>query len=440
MIQRLVLGIVLLTGSLTMAATFSKENVRVHRLNNGLKVLLFEDHTIPNIAYYTFFRVGSRNERPGLTGVSHFIEHMMFNGSAHVKPGELDQIMEYHGGSNNAYTSDDVTAYTDWFPSAAAEKMIALEADRMQGCLFDPQVLESERGVVASERRLSVENDNESLLMESVRATAIMAHPYHWDVIGWMSDIQSWKREEILAYYRQFYAPNNAVVVAVGDFKADAMIQLIERHYGAVPPAPQPPQVFTVEPEQLGPRSTLLYRDAQTPSFLLAYPAPACTDPDFPAMQILELILLQGESSRLYQRLVAEEQLAIEIGGGIQETVDPLLFYISVKPRPGADVARIEKIVEEELARVAAEGIKPKELSKALNAIETRFYTSLQSIAGKANGLGIHEVLYGDFAALFEHMARFQKVQATGVQQAAEKYCTPVKKTLGLVLPKGETE
>jgi len=259
-------------------------------------------------------------------------------------------------------------------------------------------------------------------------------------VIGWMSDIQSWKREEILAYYRQFYAPNNAVVVAVGDFKADAMIQLIERHYGAVPPAPQPPQVFTVEPEQLGPRSTLLYRDAQTPSFLLAYPAPACTDPDFPAMQILELILLQGESSRLYQRLVAEEQLAIEIGGGIQETVDPLLFYISVKPRPGADVARIEKIVEEELARVAAEGIKPKELSKALNAIETRFYTSLQSIAGKANGLGIHEVLYGDFAALFEHMARFQKVQATGVQQAAEKYCTPVKKTLGLVLPKGETE
>ncbi|HPN34162.1 MAG TPA: pitrilysin family protein [bacterium] len=440
MIQKLVLGTVLLTGSLTMAATFSKENVRVHRLDNGLKVLLFEDHSIPNIAYYTFFRVGSRNERPGLTGVSHFIEHMMFNGSAHVKPGELDRIMEYHGGSNNAYTSDDVTAYTDWFPSAAAEKMIALEADRMQGCLFDPQVLESERGVVASERRLSVDNDNENLLMESVRATAIMAHPYHWDVIGWMSDIQSWKREEILAYYRQFYAPNNAVVVVVGDFKADAMIQLIERHYGAIAPGPQPPEVATVEPEQLGPRSTLLYRDAQTPSFLLAYPAPACTDPDFPAMQILELILLQGESSRLYQRLVAEEQLAIEIGGGIQETIDPLLFYISVKPRPGADVHRIEKIVEEELAQVAAEGIKAKELTKAFNAIETRFYASLQSIAGKANGLGIHEALYGDFAALFTHMVRFQKVQAADVQQAAGKYCTPVKKTLGLVLPKGETE
>ncbi len=440
MIQKLVLGTVLLTGSLTMAATFSKENVRVHRLDNGLKVLLFEDHTIPNIAYYTFFRVGSRNERPGLTGVSHFIEHMMFNGSTHVKPGELDQIMEYHGGSNNAYTSDDVTAYTDWFPSAAAEKMIALEADRMQGCLFDPQVLESERGVVASERRLSVDNDNENLLMESVRATAIMAHPYHWDVIGWMSDIQNWKQEEILAYYRQFYAPNNAVVVVVGDFKADDMIQLIERYYSAIPAGPQPPEVTTVEPEQLGPRSTTLYRDAQTPSFLLAYPAPACKDPDFPAMQILELILLQGESSRLYQRLVAEEQLAIEIGGGIQETMDPLLFYISVKPRPGADVDRIEKIVDEELARIAAEGIKPKELSKAMNAIETRFYASLQSIAGKANGLGIHEVLYGDYAALFEHVAGFQKVQAAGVQQAAGKYCTPVKKTLGLVLPKGETE
>ena len=166
---------------------FTKENVRVHKLSNGLVLLMTSDQNIPNIAYYTFFRVGSRNERPGLTGVSHFIEHMMFNGSTQVKPGELDQIMEFHGGSNNAYTSDDITAYTDWFPAMALEKMVALEADRMQGCLFDTEVLESERGVVSSERRLSVENSNEGLLMESVRATAIMAHPYHWDVIGWIS-------------------------------------------------------------------------------------------------------------------------------------------------------------------------------------------------------------------------------------------------------------
>lgn len=437
MMKKTIAGFILITGSLLMAASFSKENIRVHMLDNGLKVLLFEDPSIPNIAYYTFFRVGSRNERPGLTGVSHFIEHMMFNGSTHVKPGELDQIMEFNGGSNNAYTSEDITAYTDWFPADAAEKMIALEADRMQGCLFDSEVLESERGVVASERRLSVENDNESLLMESVRATAIIAHPYHWDVIGWMSDITSWRREEILGYYRQFYAPNNAVLVVVGAFQTEAMIQLIEKYYTAIPRGPQAPTVTTVEPEQIGPRRTQLYREAQTPSFLLAFPAPACRDNDYPAMRMLGLILLHGESSRLYQRLVAQEQLAIEISGGSQETMDPYLFTISVKPRPDADLAKIEKIIEEELAKVSDNGVEPKELTKALNMIETRFYSSLQTISGKADQLGLYELFYGDYAVLFERMAAFAKVDAAKVQATAKKYCSPLKKTCGLVLPKG---
>lgn len=437
MLKRMIIGGMLLSGSMLMAASFTKENIQVHHLNNGLKVLMFEDHDIPNIAYYTFFRVGSRNERPGLTGVSHFIEHMMFNGSTNVKPGELDQIMEYNGGSNNAFTSDDITAYTDWFPALALEKMMDLEADRIQGCLFDPHVLESERGVVASERRLSTENDNESMLMESVRATAIMAHPYHWDVIGWMSDIQSWQREEIVSYYRQFYAPNNAVLVVVGDFQTDALIKLIEKKYGSIPRGPQPPAVLTVEPEQIGPRRTVLYRDTQTPSFLMAFPAPACKDADFAAMQILDLVLLQGESSRLYQRLVAQEQLAIEVGGGSQETMDPYLFYINIKPRPDADLDKIEKIVEEELARVARDGVQPKELTKSLNAIQTNFYSGLQSIAGKAQALGIQEVYYGDFLTLFDRMMVYQKVDSPMIQKIVSRYFTPAKKTVGVVLPKG---
>ncbi len=427
----------LLSGSLLMAASFTKDNIRVHNLDNGLKVLLFEDHAIPNIAYYTFFRVGSRNERPGLTGVSHFIEHMMFNGSTNVKPGELDRIMEFNGGSNNAFTSDDITAYTDWFPSPALEKMMDLEADRMQGCLFDAEVLESERGVVASERRLSTENDNESMLMESVRATAVMAHPYHWDVIGWMSDILSWKRDEIIGYYRQFYAPNNAVLVVVGDFQTDDLIKLIEKKYSAIPRGPQPPAVLTVEPEQIGPRRTVLYRETQTPSFLMAFPAPACQDSAFAAVQILDLILLQGESSRLYQRLVAQEQLAIEVGGGSQETMDPFLFYINVKPRPDADLDKIEKIVEEELARVARDGVQTKELTKSLNAIQTNFYSGLQSIAGKAQALGIQEVYYGDFKTLFDRMAVYHKVDSPMIQKVVTRYFTPLKKTVGVVLPKG---
>lgn len=420
-----------------MGATFNKENITVHQLQNGLKVLLFEDHNIPNIAYYTFYKVGSRNERPGLTGVSHFIEHMMFNGSTQVPPGEFDKIMEFNGGSNNAYTSDDLTAYTDWFPAKALDKMMAMEADRMQGSTFDATVLESERGVVASERRLGVENDNDGLLMEQVRATAILAHPYHWDVIGWMSDIMSWKREEILAYYHQFYAPNNAVLVVVGDFAGKEMLAAIEKHYAAIPAAPAPPAVTTQEPEQLGPRRTVLYRETQTPSFLMAFPAPACKEADYPAMHVLDLVLLQGESSRLYQRLVAQEQLAIDVGGGLQETMDPFLFFIQVKPKPDADVNRIEQIIDEELLKVQSAGVQQKEIEKAINIIQTRFYTSQQTIAGKANNLGVAEVMYGDYTALFDRMTRYQGLTAEPIKAAAARYFDANKKTLGLVLPKG---
>ena len=246
---------------------FRREDVKVHTLANGLKVLLLEDHDIPNIALYTFFRVGSRNERPGLTGVSHFIEHMMFNGSPKFGPGEFDRIMEFNGGANNAYTSEDVTAYTDWFPAAALEPMLEMEADRMQGLTFVPEVLESERGVIASERRMAVENNNDSLLAETVRATAIMAHPYHWDVIGWMSDILNWRRDEVAQYYRTFYAPNNAVMVVVGDFDTARTLELIRKYFDAIPSSTPPPPVTTVEPEQLGPRQVFIRKEAQSPSF-----------------------------------------------------------------------------------------------------------------------------------------------------------------------------
>ena len=233
-----VLSVIILTASL--GASFRKEDVQVLKLDNGLKVLLVEDHGIPNIALFTFFRVGSRNERPGLTGSSHFIEHMMFNGTAKFGPGEFDRRMEFQGGSNNAFTSDDLTGYTDWFPASALEPMIEMEADRIQGLTFVPEVFESERGVIASERRLGVENDNDSILQENVRATAIMAHPYHWDVIGWMSDILSWRRDEVMAYYRTYYSPNNSVLILVGDFESVKALDLIKKYYGRIPAGTPP--------------------------------------------------------------------------------------------------------------------------------------------------------------------------------------------------------
>ena len=430
-------ALIVLAGAPLVTAAFRQEDVKVHKLDNGLKILLLEDHGIPNVALYTFFRVGSRNERTGITGVSHFIEHMMFNGTQKYAPGEFDRTMEFAGGSNNAFTGDDMTGYTDWFPAAALEPMIAMEADRMQGSIFEPKVLESERGVVASERRMSVENNNDAILGENVRATAIMAHPYHWDVIGWMSDIQSWKRDEILAYYKTYYAPNNAVLILVGDFESARALDLIRKYYAAIPAGPPPPPVATVEPPQMGPKQVLVRKEAQAPSFTMVFHAPACTSAEFYPLKILESALLSGESSRLHKRLVRDEQLAIGVGGGMAETIDPQLFTIDVRPRPGADLARIEAVVQEELAKVKANGITEKELQKAMNEVRTNFYADLQSIAGKAGQLGHYEIYYGGYEKLFGIMDAYAAVKLPQVPDAARKIFTENNMTVGRLIPEG---
>lgn len=420
-----------------LSAAFAKADVKAHQLGNGLKILLVEDHDIPNVALYTFFRVGSRNERPGLTGVSHFIEHMMFNGTAKIGPGEFDRTMEFRGGSNNAYTSDDLTAYTDWFPAAALEHMISMEADRIQGLTFVPEVFESERGVIASERRMGVENDNDAILYENVRATAIMAHPYHWDVIGWMSDILSWRRDEVVAYYRTYYAPNNAVLILAGDFDPAAALALLEKYYGGIPSGTPPPPVTTVEPPQSGRKDVLVRKEAQTPSFLAVWHAPSAREPGFLPLAVLERPLLAGESSRLYRRLVREERLAISVSGGVQETVDPYLFSIFVKPRPGADLARVEAVIEEELAKVKAEGLTDNEIRKALNMVRTDFFSRLQTIAGKADALGQAELQLGNWEQAFTRMDAYSTVTNASVREAAARVFAENNKTVGRLVPEG---
>ena len=420
-----------------LGAAFAQASVKVHQLDNGLKVLLVEDHDIPNVALYTYFRVGSRNERPGLTGVSHFIEHMMFNGTAKFGPGEFDRTMEFRGGRNNAYTSEDLTAYTDWFPAAALEHMIDMEADRIQGLTLVPEVFESERGVIASERRLGVENNNEAILHENVRASAVMAHPYHWDVIGWMSDILSWRRDEVLAYYRTYYAPNNAVLVIVGDIDPVRTLGLVQKYYGPIPKATPPPPVTTVEPPQMGKKQVLIRKEAQTPSFYVVWHGPAGREPDFIPLSILEKPLLMGESSRLYRRLVRDEQLAISVSGGIQPTLDPFLFAIAVKPRPGADLERIEKAIDEELARVQADGITDAEFKKALNIIQSDYYRQLQTIAGQADLLGTAEVLYGGWEKAFTIVEDYRAATRDQVREAARKAFQDNNKTVGKLIPEG---
>src|SRR5215475_4821534 len=261
-----------------------REVVRAATLENGLKVIVWPVHDIPNVALNNWVRAGSRNESPGITGLAHFFEHMMFNGTTRRQPGQFDRLMEAQGGANNAFTSDDVTVYQDWFPRNALELVFDLEADRVANLSFSPEVVESERGVVYSERLLRVEDNNQGLLSEQVQAAAFIAHPYQFPTIGWPSDIQSWRMEDLQKFFKTYYAPNNLTLVLAGDLVPERVFDLARRHFASIPRQAPPTEVRTREPEQLGERRVLIQRKAQTPLVQYAYKAPAASDPRGPAV------------------------------------------------------------------------------------------------------------------------------------------------------------
>src|SRR5215469_15885235 len=239
-----------------------RDAVRAATLANGTKVIVWPVHDIPNVALYNWVRAGSRNEAPGITGLAHFFEHMMFNGTTRREPGEFDRLMEAQGGANNAFTSDDVTVYQDWFPRNALELVLDLESDRVANLAFAPAVIESERGVVYSERRLRVEDNNQGLLSEQVQATAFVAHPYRFPTIGWPADIQSWRMEDLQKFFRTYYAPNNLTLVLAGDLIPERVFELASRYFESIPRQAPPGPVQAQEPEQVGERQFVIRRKA----------------------------------------------------------------------------------------------------------------------------------------------------------------------------------
>ncbi len=382
------------------------KEITSYTLANGLRIIVWPDYDIPNVVLYNFVRAGSRNEYPGITGLSHFFEHMMFNGTANMKPGEFDRIMEAAGGANNAYTSNDVTVYIDWFPRAALKTILELEADRLQHLDIDPDMVESERGVVTSERRRSVEDNDFSRLYEQVRATAFVAHPYQFPVIGWPSDIERWTRADLEAYYRTYYAPNNCTMVFSGAVSPEEIFLLAEQYFAPIPRQNPPPPVRTVEPLQTGERRLVIESDTETPLLHLAFHAGRAGEPQTDHMNLLLSILVGDDSSRLHRLLVEEEQLAIAVGGMVDEGFDPGLVYLYLTLAPGSDPEAVEARVLEELGRVAAEGVSNRELSKAKNIVLADYWRDLATINGKASALGNYEVFTGSYENLFSHPDR----------------------------------
>jgi zinc protease len=409
-------------------------------LSNGVQVLLWADHTIPNLAIYTFWRVGSRNEAPGITGLAHFFEHMMFNGSENFPPGEFDRTMEAAGGSNNAYTSANVTVYQDWVPARALEITLELERDRIRALSVDPEVVESERGVVMSERRRSVEDDNHSLMFEQLMGAAYLAHPYQWPVIGWRSDIENWRQQDVEAFHRDWYAVNNAVFVICGAFEKNALLDLLEEKIGTIEPRETPRGVVTVEPDQQGERRVELRKPAQLGSVLIGWHVPETAHDDLRVLELADLILTRGESSRLYRRLVDQDQIALWAWGDTDQNFDPGLYQLLVQSRAGVAGPAIEAAVYEELDRMRTEPVTAQELQKAKNMLVTRFYRDMATISGRANQLGSFELFHGDWRKLFDVVQTYESIGAEDVQRVVGKYLTADNRTVVTLVPTAATE
>ncbi|GLS82094.1 M16 family metallopeptidase [Paraferrimonas haliotis] len=415
------------------AQAITAKQVKTFTLENGMKIMVIEDDSIPNANMYTFWKVGSRNEYPGITGLSHFFEHMMFNGSKNYGPKMFDRTMEAAGGANNAYTTSDLTVYTNWFPADAIETIFKLEADRIQYLDIDPDMVESERGVVTSERSTGLENSNFRALYSQVLGTAFLAHPYSWPVIGHESDIAAWTLQDLKDYHKTYYAPNNAVVVIAGAVTEAQVKRLAKQYFEPIPAQTPPREVRTVEPLQQGERTVYVQKPSVTlPWVMMSYHVPATSNQDFYALDLLQTILTQGNSSRLHQGLV-EQQQAVQVDSYMPKSLDPNLFNIIGIAAPGVAPTTLRDAMIAEVKRVADEGVTQQELEKAKNMKLMGFYQSISTINGKANTVGSYELYFGDFNKLFDAPEQYAKVTPADIQRVAQVYLKKANRTVGIL-------
>ncbi len=411
------------------------ERIQSLTLDNGMTFIVWPDSDIPNVALYNWVRVGSRNEVPGITGLAHFFEHMMFNGTSTRPAGSFDQELEASGARNNASTSTDVTVYQDWLPRTSLELAFELESDRLRNLSFDPKVIESERGVVYSERRLSVEDNNLGRLMEQVQAAAFAAHPYGIPIIGWPSDIESWSIEDLKKFFATYYAPNNCTMILVGDVEPKQVFALARKYFESIPKQPMPEPVRTKEPQQQGERRVRIEAESQTPLIQIAYHSVASHDARVPVLQLLARILTDGDASRLRRALIEEQKLAISVENYFDPGFDPNLFWLFLSLPAQSDLARVEQAFDVEIERIRKEGVTAAELARARNQALADFWRGLSTINGKAEALGTHAVMRGDYKKLFDVPAEYESVTVDQIKQLANQLLRKKNRTVGVLAP-----
>jgi len=407
-----------------------------HTLSNGLKVILVEEHKAPVVTFQVWYKVGSRNEVQGWTGLSHLLEHMMFKGTPKYGKGEFSRIVAKNGGNENAFTGRD---YTTYFQSLSRDRFnlsLELEADRMANLLMDPQEFDLEREVVKEERRLRTEDDPKSYLIEQMYAVAFLTHSYRSPVIGWMEDLNQLTPEDALRYYKTYYRPNNATVVAVGDIDPKSILSMIREYFEKIPKGPDPPTPISYEPVQKGERRIIIKREAQLPFVFLGYHAPNYKDPDAYTLKVLAVILSSGKSSRLYQSLVYDKKIALDTGGEYEAmTADPDLFYFYGMTQPGQTLEALEKGLYEVIERLKTQPVSDRELQKAKNQIEADFIFGQDSNFYQAMQIGTAETIGAGAHYLESYVDNIRKVTPQDVMRVAQKYLQEDNRTVGILVP-----
>jgi predicted Zn-dependent peptidase len=427
-----------MTGATPLTSPVDLQRVVESTLPNGLRVRLLPERTSPTISYYSVFQVGSRNERVGLTGISHLFEHMMFNGAARYGPKQFDRVLESQGGHSNAYTSNDLTVFYEDFTSEALETVVDLESDRMRSLRIDDDALAQEREVVKEERRLRTDNSIFGLMEEQLEALVFLSHPYRWPIIGWMEDIERISRADCEAFFRTYYAPSNAAVYAVGDLDPDTTLALIERQYADIPAGPAPAPVPAGEPPQRGERRAAIRFPAQAPALLVGWRGPPGRSADASALDILQVCLTVGEASRLRRRLVQQEELAVSVTISWGWRIDSGIFFAFVELPPGGDVGKVERILYEELAKVARRGITAGELARARALLRSAVLHELSTHHGVAHALAQAEALVGDWREAGRALEHYDAVGPKDVKRVAAEYLDPVRRSVVVLEPEGQ--
>jgi zinc protease len=418
------------------------------QLDNGLTVVLREMHHAPVASFWIWYRVGSRNETAGITGASHWVEHMMFKGSPEFPASSLDRLVSREGGRWNAFTWLDFTAYFETMPSDRIDLALRLEADRMVNAIMSEEAVNSERTVILSERHM-YENQPGFLLREELSAAAFRVHSYHHDTIGDEADLESMSRDELYEHYRRHYAPNNAVAVAVGDFEAGAMLARIEELFGSIPPSDNLDARVRPEPPQRGERRVTVNGPGDTAYLVYAFRSPPATHPDFNALVLLNAAYAGGsslgffgggttnKSSRLYKALVSTK-LAAAVSGGVAPTVDPYLYSITAIARPGRSLDEIEQTLEVELGRLADEPVTEDELAKALKRARAQFVLAGESVTGQGQMIGMAEVVAGDYSWYENTLDALGQVTLDDIDRVRRTYLHPDNRTVGRYVPSGD--